>query len=187
MVNLGSLLSSLKKKTFTGEGTGHYYPPGSDTAYYKMRYSPGLFELRHKSPHGLSEERLVVKYRNDKLDIASVEYFLDGQKIERFKETRPGLFVSIDDDDSLKLLVKYLFKDPRIVLHCVEGIDNLPADKGSECVALTVLDLPFLCKTKIICELLIRIKGPKLITMRVRKFIFGKEVPTQTMDINFNY
>lgn len=80
-------------------------------------------------------------------------------------------------------MVKYLFKDPRVALRCAENIRKLPIQEPGECHAVTVWD--DLVFSKVVCDFFTDEKC-QLTKMRIHKFLLGKEIHPQNMDVIFS-
>src|SRR3989344_3031128 len=84
MIRLGDLLKNLQTSVFTGQGFGRYYPVGSNSAYYRMTYSPDQMIVLHKSPSSPIETKVVCEFCvvNDReLSKMRVRKFLLGKEI----------------------------------------------------------------------------------------------------------
>jgi len=179
MIRLGDLLKNLQTSVFTGQGFGRYYPVGSNSAYYRMIYTPDQMTVLHKSPSSPVEEKVVVDYEYKPLmEIGAVSFFIGQECIKTVSDFKD------EEDGGLSILVKYLFLDPRIVLRCAEDVSRLPDNEAQECYTVTVLSDPII-ETKVVCEFCV-VNDRELSKMRVRKFLLGKEIYPQNMDITFS-
>ena len=185
---LEELCGRLGNATFTGIGTSKYYPPESKDAYYRMEYSPARLVLRHKSPSALIEERFEVTYRGiDGYNCAAIHIYADDRLYKSYasKEDFDNLYSS---DEGQQLLIKYLFKDPRVALASAKTIREIPPpdtfDKAYQIVVLKnthdpnfgiVVIAEFFLKERVLC------------IMRLRKFLGKKEMTSQNMDIAFHF
>ena len=181
-IRLGDVQRDLYNKTFTGEGVSKYYPKGSQKAYYRMSYSPAFLEIRHKSPWGPSEEKILVQYKSaEDMNFISIEFFLDGKRQNIiFEDSLEKL------ENPEEPLIKYLFLDPRVVLMSAEDVREIPIAEPGKChqiVALDLSELPF--GPKVVSEFFTN--GLKLEKMRMRQFLGDKEILSQNMEILFSY
>lgn len=177
-MRLGDVLKDLQVKTFTGYGVSEYYPKDSDNAYYRMLYSPARMELRHKSPWGSPEELVLVQYEENDMEPQTIEFLEDGKhyKTISVNDTTSG------NEENFGVMVKYLFKDPRFALRCAEDIKKLPAEEPGECHAVTVFNTPVI---KVVCDFFTD-NDYRLARMYIHKFLLGKEILSQNMDVIFS-
>lgn len=183
---LKQLVDKLRDASFTGVGTSKWYPQGSDTAYYRMAYSPARLVLRHKSPSGPIEERFEVSYFSaDNYNIASVHIYAGEDLCKSYaSEQELSEMCSVDNDGAARLLVVYLFNDPRVVLMATEAVRAIPPPDGfDKAYQVLVLRDPF--GVTVICELFL--KNGSLRMMRKKQFFGQNEITSQTMDISFQY
>lgn len=178
-VRLGDVLRNLRTATFSGEGISKYYPKGSDNAYYRMSYSPARLEINHKSPWGPEVERIVVQYEENDMNPQIVEFYND----EALYKTLAFSDIA-ESDEGFNFMVKYLFLDPRFALRCAEDVCKLPSEEPGECHAVIVLDIPVF--GKVVCDFFTN-NEHQLTKMRIHKFLLGKEIYSQNMDVLFSF
>lgn len=177
-VRLGDVLKDLRSKTFRGNGVSKYYPKDSTDAYYRMLYSPTRMEIHHKSPWSSPEEIITVQYEENDMEVQAVGFHNNG----RYYKTVTAADIP-RTNDGLSIMIKYLFLDPRFALRCAEDVGRLVIEEPGECHAITVLDIPAF--GKVVCDFFTN-NEYQLTKMRIHKFLLGKELYSQNMDVIFS-
>jgi len=184
------IFDKLKSATFSGIATGKYYPPQSDTAYYRMSYTPGRMVLRHKSPSHPVEERLEFAYcENNYGNCAAIQVY-DGKKLHKSYSGKQEFEQAFSDFEG-RLLPVYLLKDPRFTLVCTERAGEIAPgngfDRAYQVIPYTYPAFILGTIVTVVVKAEFFLKGNVLKTMRLRYFYGKKEIAPQTMDVAFQF